>query len=151
MRFKDKKKMTTFLIVAIFFVFFDRLLKYWAITHSAKIVDIIPGIFKLNLAKNYYIAFSIPFSGSILNILILAIIAVLVYFIVILVKKQEIIQAGYLTNIVIGAISNIYDRFNYGFVIDYFDLKYYTVFNIADSMIVVGSILLVVNLYKKNA
>jgi hypothetical protein len=46
--------------------------------------------------------------------------------------------------VLIGAISNLYDRLSYSYVIDYLDLKYFTVFNVADAMIVlpVFSILL---------
>jgi len=141
--------MAKYFIIAIFFISFDRLLKIFALGYLTKPINVIGEIFKLSLAKNYNIAFSIPFSGPILNIFITIIIAILIYIILILAKKQEYTQAGYLTIIAFGAISNVYDRFRYGFVIDYFDLKYYTVFNIADSMIVIGSIFLVVNLYKK--
>lgn len=141
--------MAKYFIIAIFFISLDRFLKIFALGYLMKPINLIGEIFKLNLAKNINIAFSIPFSGPILNIFIMAIIAILVYTILVLAKKQEFTQAGYLTIIEFGAISNMYDRFRYGFVIDYFDLKYYTVFNIADSMIVIGSILLVVNLYKK--
>ena len=36
---------------------------------------------------------------------------------------------------ILGASSNFYDRLKYGFVVDYLDLKYFTVFNVADAMI----------------
>ena len=42
--------------------------------------------------------------------------------------------------IIFGAVSNLYDRLKYGFVIDYFDLKYFTIFNIADAMIFFGAL-----------
>jgi signal peptidase II len=38
----------------------------------------------------------------------------------------------------LGAFSNLYDRLHYGYVIDYFDLKYFTVFNLSDVMIIIG-------------
>ncbi|MBU1778489.1 signal peptidase II, partial [Patescibacteria group bacterium] len=40
--------------------------------------------------------------------------------------------------IIFGAISNLTDRLEYGYVIDYFSLKYFTIFNLADVMIVIG-------------
>jgi signal peptidase II len=40
-----------------------------------------------------------------------------------------------LTILIIGAILNFTDRIKFGYVIDYFSLKYFTVFNLADVMI----------------
>jgi signal peptidase II len=40
--------------------------------------------------------------------------------------------------IVGGAIGNIIDRFHYGFVVDFIDLRWWPVFNVADSCITVG-------------
>lgn len=150
MQFKDKKKMTVFLLAAIFFIVLDRVFKQWAISNPSETVVLIPELFKLNLAKNYYIAFSIPLSGVLLNIVILAIIVILTYYLFLLWSKKQFLLVGYLTNIQFGAISNIYDRLKYGFVIDYFDLRYFTIFNLADTMIVVASILLSINLLQNN-
>lgn len=48
-----------------------------------------------------------------------------------------------------GAISNILDRVIHGCVIDFIDLKFWPVFNLADSFIVLGAILLVLGYLKK--
>ena len=40
--------------------------------------------------------------------------------------------------IVGGAIGNIVDRFHYGFVVDFIDLRWWPVFNVADSCITIG-------------
>jgi hypothetical protein len=40
--------------------------------------------------------------------------------------------------IVGGAIGNIIDRFHYQFVVDFIDLRWWPVFNVADSCITVG-------------
>jgi signal peptidase II len=47
--------------------------------------------------------------------------------------------------IVGGAIGNIVDRFHYGFVVDFIDLHWWPVFNVADSCITVGVALLVLS------
>jgi len=44
---------------------------------------------------------------------------------------------------ILGAISNIVDRFSHGFVVDYLLLRYFTVFNLADVMICLGAIILI--------
>jgi signal peptidase II len=47
-----------------------------------------------------------------------------------------------LTLILSGAISNIIDRLQLGCVIDFIDLKFWPIFNLADVFIVLGAILL---------
>jgi len=46
--------------------------------------------------------------------------------------------------IVGGAIGNIVDRFHYGFVVDFIDLRWWPVFNVADSCITLGVAALIV-------
>ncbi|MCK5511023.1 signal peptidase II [Candidatus Parcubacteria bacterium] len=141
-----KKKMVYYIILAIFFVILDRLFKVLALNYHENIkLELISDYFGFTLAKNYYIAFSLPLSGPILTLFIGIVILILLYFYVILIKKEEYAQASCLTFVILGAISNIVDRIKYGFVIDYLDLKYFTVFNIADSMIVVGAVLLIIS------
>ncbi|SDK42405.1 signal peptidase II [Natronincola ferrireducens] len=48
-----------------------------------------------------------------------------------------------LSLIVGGAIGNLIDRVLYGFVVDFIDFRVWPVFNIADSAIVIGQILIV--------
>jgi signal peptidase II len=44
-----------------------------------------------------------------------------------------------------GAVGNIVDRFHYGYVVDFIDLRWWPVFNAADSCITVGVALLVIS------
>lgn len=48
-----------------------------------------------------------------------------------------------------GAIGNIYDRFHYGFVVDFIDLHWWPVFNVADSCITVGVVLLILTTFRR--
>lgn len=136
------KDIALLLSVAIFFIA-DRIFKSLALNDAfigGKVL--IPQIIQLNLAKNYYIAFSLPLYGLALNLLISAIIISLASYIfyLILNKKSQKLLIYPLTFILFGAISNLYDRLKFGYVIDYFDLSYFTVFNLADAMIVLGII-----------
>lgn len=143
------KKRIAILIFAIFFVILDRFFKTLAFQfYSQKKIELLGDFLKFNFVKNYNIAFSLPLSGIFLNILIFCIIVFLSFYIMILIKQKENNQAIYLTIILIGAISNYVDRILYGFVIDYIDLKYYTVFNFADIMIVSGVIMLILFNFK---
>jgi len=48
-----------------------------------------------------------------------------------------------------GAISNLIDRLYYGCVIDFINLKVWSIFNLADIFICLGVFLLIINLKKK--
>lgn len=45
--------------------------------------------------------------------------------------------------IVGGALGNVVDRFHYGYVVDFINLRWWPVFNVADSCISIGVVLLV--------
>lgn len=44
-----------------------------------------------------------------------------------------------------GAVGNIVDRFHYGYVVDFIDLRWWPVFNVADSCITTGVVLLLLS------
>lgn len=132
--------MARYLVGAIFFILIDRFLKMLALNLGGQKLNILGEWLKFNFAKNYYIAFSLPLTGIFLNIFIVIIILILLYWAIKYYKKGMIHYAGVLSFLILGAISNVYDRFYYGYVIDYIDLKYFTVFNVADSMIVLSVI-----------
>ncbi|MFH1822562.1 MAG: signal peptidase II [Patescibacteria group bacterium] len=135
----NKKKMIIYFLVVIFFVILDRFFKFLAINnYFSEPIEIIRSIFKLSYSSNYNIAFSLPISGLGLNLAIIIIIACLLYYLLNLFKKNSYNESLYLAIIILGATSNLFDRLKYGFVVDYLDLKYFTVFNIADMMVVGG-------------
>ena len=136
---KYNKNMAFWILLAMFFVVLDRFFKFLAAGgYFDKSIPVVGDFFKLDLIPNYNIAFSLPLSGIFLNILIILIIIFLLYELLFLGQRQEWSKVVLLTFIIFGAISNMLDRLWYGFVVDYLDLKYFTVFNIADVMIVRG-------------
>jgi signal peptidase II len=58
--------------------------------------------------------------------------------------KSALVRVAF-GGIVGGAIGNIIDRFHYGSVVDFIDLRWWPVFNVADSCITVGVALLVIS------
>ncbi len=49
-----------------------------------------------------------------------------------------------------GAIGNLVDRLRFGYVIDFIDVRIWPVFNIADSCITIGTLMLVLTLHFNN-
>lgn len=141
--------MAFILSMAIFFVAIDRFLKSMALFYGNNL-SLTDNIFKFGLAKNYNIAFSFPISGTTLNIVIALIILLLVLILINFFKKQDVKNTSLILFLIAGAASNLYDRLKYGYVIDYFDLKYFTVFNLADAMITGGVLVIIlINLRHK--
>ncbi|TSC96192.1 MAG: signal peptidase II [Parcubacteria group bacterium Athens1014_10] len=114
-------------LIPFVFFFFDRFLKIF-FNHARR------GF----LFKNPYLAFSLPFPKDILIILIIIIIFVLILFLIKSYQRRNVYQIFSLTLIILGAFSNLMDRLVYGYVIDYINVPFFTVFNLADAMIVVG-------------
>ena len=151
MKLHTSKKTTFTFIFVVFFVLLDKFLKNLVLKGLLEDQTcLISDIFCLKFAPNYNIAFSLPFSGPILTTLISIIIIILLYLWVYLVRKGQKNEYLLLTFLIIGAIINLLDRIKYGYVIDYFDLKYFTVFNVADIMITVSVfVLIILNLKNK--
>jgi signal peptidase II len=146
MQFNMLKKTITFHMVIVFFIF-DRLLKYIALKYfvSAQ-AGILNDILVFRYVKNFYIAFSLPFISGIW--LILVILAILAFLISLMREtKESSIDKLSLMLIIAGAASNLIDRLYYGYVADYIDLKYFTVFNVADCMIVAGAAMTIFSVY----
>lgn len=115
-----------------------------------KSIKVIPNFFYITYAQNEGAAFSILQNGRWFFILlsIIAIIAIVRYISIDRkIFKEEAISYA----LVLGGIAgNLIDRIVYGHVIDYLDFyigKYnFPVFNIADSAMVIGVIIIIYNL-----
>jgi len=125
-------------IAVIFFISLDRFFKAFAFFSQASEFNLLGEILKFSYKANYYIAFSLPFRGAWLNTAIGLVILSIIYFLIKAWRAGEYNTAVCLFAIIMGAASNLYDRLKYGLVIDYLDLKYFTVFNLADIMITIG-------------
>lgn len=115
-------------------------------------IKVIKNFFYLTYTRNTGAAFSILEDARIL-LLIVTIIAL--FFINKFMNKEEIKGIeNFIYGIIIGGIlGNLFDRVIYGYVIDFLDFKIfgynYPIFNLADTFIVIGVIMLVItNLYK---
>ncbi len=139
-------------LIAIFFIG-DRLLKFLSYQYFQEKFEVLPLIgnwFYFSFAKNYKIAFSLPFSGPWLLFLTAIIILIIAFVVLKLLWRDKTIsqQVALLVLILTGAVSNFIDRFSHGYVIDYFAIKNLAVFNLADTMIGLGSLLLIIIVWR---
>ncbi|MBQ6494918.1 MAG: signal peptidase II [Bacilli bacterium] len=115
-------------------------------------IKIINKFFYITYTKNTGVAFSL-LEGSKIFIIIATIIILIVlikYLNNKYVNRLEQISYGLIIG---GALGNLIDRIIYGYVIDFLDFKIfnynYPIFNLADSAIVIGVIILIITSFKR--
>ena len=144
--------MVTLIIVLL--IALDQISKLLVLNKLADgtVVDIIPGFFRLLYVENRGAAFGILQEGRPLFIVItLAVIGFLLYGIYF--KRNEVkgMLRVALVLILAGAVGNFIDRLRLHFVVDFLSFRFFghdfAVFNLADSMIVVGTILLMLHVF----
>lgn len=136
-------------ILAVLVVVADQLSKAWVLNHlgpggDRSVVNIIPGVLRLFYVENSGAAFGMFRGGG----SILTIVAVIVVLILAIAFRQ-LIGRNLLLSIALGlqfggAVGNIVDRFRHGFVVDFINVPHFWTFNLADSAITVGVIILAV-------
>jgi signal peptidase II len=109
---------------------------------SRDVVEIIPGVLRFIFVRNTGSAFGL-FQGGAEWLKIVAVIAVILLAIYYVRQaSKDWVLALALGLQVGGALGNIIDRFRHGYVVDWIDVSRWPTFNIADSGITVGVILL---------
>jgi len=143
-----------FFLVAAIVVLFDRITK-WVVAASLPLhnsLTVIPGFFHITHVENTGAAFGL-FAESTAQWKIAALVAfslvALVIVSVLLWKNSHSVSTMTvgLSLILGGAFGNLWDRMRAGHVVDFLDFHigqyYWPAFNVADSAIVIGAILLV--------
>jgi len=106
-------------------------------------IVVIKNFFNLIYVENYGIAFGMFKNKTIFFIITQCIISVFIAFVIYKLHDKSIPVTICLSLILGGAIGNLIDRIRLGYVIDFLSFTIFPpVFNIADSAIVVGAILL---------
>lgn len=135
-------------------VAFDQLTKIWVHTGLGlgESIELIPGFFRFTYIRNQGAAFGIfrssaPLFRSIFFLSVPPIAMALIGFMIRSVPNTDRWQIFAMSLIFGGALGNYIDRLRFGYVIDFLDFHIkevwsYPAFNIADSGIVVGVIML---------
>lgn len=115
-------------------------------------IDIIKDFLRISYVKNTGAAFSI-LDGNILLVTIIGIVIIIMIIWYLYKNKANkmIDKIGY-SLILGGSIGNLFDRVCYGYVRDFIDIQIgeynYPIFNLADSFIVIGVILLFISAWR---
>lgn len=133
-----------FIIVSVT-LFLDQLTKFIAskILSPNQSLPAIKGILHFTLVHNRGAAFGMLKNQLPLFILTSAVAIILIYFNLKQGRQKRLILYNFsLSLILAGALGNLVDRLVFGYVIDFIDLRIWPVFNLADSAITVGAVLL---------
>lgn len=121
----------------------DRALKIYFTTHPAAGGVIVAGGLRLRAAANPNLAFNLPFPARLTVAFGGITLALLVWWWLTAARRGQAVATLALTFVVTGAASNLVDRLRWGYVLDYLDVPWFTVFNLADVMITLGVTLLI--------
>ena len=141
--------------IALVLVIIDQLSKTWAVSTltDGHVINIV-GSLRFALGFNSGFAFSQGQSlGPFIGIVALVAIALLMRA---MLRAHSALAAYGLSGIVAGAIGNVSDRlfresgFLHGRVVDFIDLQWFPVFNVADSAISVGACLLIIAMVRES-
>ncbi|MBW2991856.1 signal peptidase II [Candidatus Woesearchaeota archaeon] len=140
---KKPGKLFYFYLISLGVLVLDQLVKFLIkkIEVGRDVVDW--GFFSLTHVHNYGAGFSILEGQNWLFVLIALMFIFLIIFFYDRIEEDKLVQSGFAL-LLGGTVSNLIDRVSYGFVIDYLDFKVWPVFNIADSAITVGAVLVII-------
>lgn len=131
--------------IALIIVFLDQLTKFFVTRNFSlyQSVPVIKGVFHLTLVHNRGAAFGI-LKGQAPLFIFTAVIAIIMIYAGLRngAHKKLSVSTISLSFILAGAIGNLIDRILLGYVIDFLDFRVWPVFNVADSAITIGAILL---------
>ena len=112
-------------------------------------IEVIPNFFNITFVYNEGAAFSILEGKKILFFLLGLL---LIIGLVIFIRKEKLTKYKtlYYSLLIGGVLGNMFDRIFYPGVVDFFDFKLFTydapIFNVADSFIVIATILIIIEI-----
>lgn len=144
MSFKNKVIVGNFGFLILFLV--DRLFKWMAKNYLASGDSFL--ISPLGLLIKFFAnpagALGLAINQKVLYFLISLILLILFHFLIRQYRQKNFYYLLSLSLIVVGAISNLIDRLQFGYVIDLFQLWFWPVFNLADLMIIAGTVMIII-------
>ncbi len=108
-------------------------------------IPVIKNVFHFTLVYNTGIAFGLFKNLGVVFIVIPVIAVILIAAHIYMSRHDRTVGKLYIFGfslILAGALSNLIDRLVYGYVVDFIDLRIWPVFNIADSAITVGAMII---------
>lgn len=142
-----------FPLAAVMLILLDQLSKQWIVNHIPlnAIRKCVPGIFSLTYLRNYGAAFSIFQNQQwLFTVITLTVVGAACYYFIKNINGNFWFLFGLLL-IISGGIGNFIDRLRLSYVVDmvHLDFMNFAIFNVADSYLTVGVVILFIALWKE--
>lgn len=128
-------------LIATSLFIIDQFCKWLIINYLDAPNQILPWV-SLEFGKNYGIAWSLPVPTELILPLNIILFVVIIGYLPRILDMRHKLYAIALALIVGGALGNIFDRFAYGYVVDFISIGWWPVFNMADVFLSVGIFLI---------
>ncbi len=156
------KSRISYILLVVLVLLADRASKSAIASHFdlGQPAPVIDGVFNITYVQNTGVAFGIlsAFSSPV-KVLLLCLVAGIAAIVVIIYSlrndtRNRLLQ-GALALVLAGALGNLFDRIRYGYVIDFLEFHargyYWPSFNVADTSISIGVILLAWEMFRNEA
>ncbi len=105
-------------------------------------------VLQIIYTPNYNIAFSLPLPSVIVIVIVIVALIFLSYLWWQNYYLNKYLLLGATSLVIVGAFSNLMDRFLMGYVVDYINISIWPIFNLADCMIVIGLLAYILSEFK---
>jgi signal peptidase II len=138
-------------LILVLILVLDQVTKYLASINllEGQTIPVINGIFHITLVHNTGAAFGLFQAHSGTFVVLSIIVSALILYLNYRWMNKGTLVTCVLALIVGGAIGNLIDRLRFGYVVDFLDFRIWPVFNVADSAISIGTIILIIYIIKK--
>lgn len=145
---EGKKVLKIILIAVLLIILVDQISKILIDRFVQEDTVILQNVLEISKVQNEGIAFGLN-KQNVSNIaLTFLVLAIIIRFVVTQKKHLTIKTTIFISMMIAGGISNVIDRIFRGAVFDFIKIGDFPVFNLADSFIVIGWILFVIDLIK---
>ncbi len=123
----------------------DRLTKWWISTTLDPGVpnNLIGNVIRLTRVHNDGGAFGIFPGGGIIFLVVSGVVSLILFLILLTMQiDSRLIRTG-MAFVLAGALGNLVDRIQWGYVLDFFEIRGFPIFNVADACITVGAVFIV--------
>lgn len=152
----NRRVLASLIVVTV--VVMDQLTKIWAVAAlSDKPIDVVGDTVRFQLARNSGGAFSFVSGAGVTPVLAIIAIGVAIFLVRMVGRTDDPLMVVALSLILGGALGNLTDRFVRspgilrGGVIDFMRVGWWPIFNIADSALSIGIVLLLVASFRSPA
>ena len=139
---------TRYLSLAAILLLIDQATKWWASTTLTlgQPNNLIGNAIRLTRAHNDGGAFGIFQGGGTVFLIVSGIVSfILLLILLTMTIDSKLIKTG-MAFVLAGAVGNLIDRIHWGYVLDFFEIRGFPIFNVADACITVGAVFIILSI-----